>query len=413
MSSIEARSFLENVAGYVEGGKPGPTASNERPVKLGTIDPYYTAGLARVLFDGETVMSLKGYSWDSAYDPTAGDRVYLVPVGQSFIIGGKVTSKVAFPKYLALPLWNNWVNYDTVNYSPATFTKTMGGVVKVNGMVKAGQSTIDGHVATLPVGFRPLIQQTFSTTANGAYSALVVHPNGEIRLAGAANNAWLSLDNIIFQSDKTLTWTWVNTANGFGMINSATIPASYAKDTFGRVWMRGAVRRYSGGLPGADTAYANLPAGFRTDKILHMPAWSGTGFGFTDHLVNGDVRWKTPSTSVDLYLDEHIHLAASVTGWTNVSLQSGWTYDGTYSPGSYYKDADGVVHLRGLMRSGTMGAIMFNLPEGMRPSRTLLKTGVSNSAASRFDIHSNGNVVAVSGSNGWFSLDGATFVPEQ
>lgn len=87
--SVDARDFLDSVTGYVRSSS-GTKSSSEKPVRLGTIDPLYTTGLPYVLFDGDTVISKKGYAWAASYTPTPSDRVYMIPVGQSYVIGGKV-----------------------------------------------------------------------------------------------------------------------------------------------------------------------------------------------------------------------------------------------------------------------------------------------------------------------------------
>ena len=48
------------------------------PVKLGTIDPDYTSGRPSIVFDGESVPSVKQYPYLSTYTPQAGDRVMLI-----------------------------------------------------------------------------------------------------------------------------------------------------------------------------------------------------------------------------------------------------------------------------------------------------------------------------------------------
>lgn len=67
------------------------TGSASRPARLGKIDPAYSSGSPKVIFDGETVVSGKGYPRLSSYAPVANDRVLLIPVGTSYVIAGKVT----------------------------------------------------------------------------------------------------------------------------------------------------------------------------------------------------------------------------------------------------------------------------------------------------------------------------------
>jgi hypothetical protein len=64
-----------------------------RPMtKLGTIPASYTTGKPTVQFDGESSPSVKCYPYIESYTPSAGDRVLLIRVGNSWVIQGKVVS---------------------------------------------------------------------------------------------------------------------------------------------------------------------------------------------------------------------------------------------------------------------------------------------------------------------------------
>lgn len=58
----------------------------KKPYKLGRIDPSYSSGLPRILFDGETQVSTKRYSYASNYTPIANQRVLLASVGGTYIV---------------------------------------------------------------------------------------------------------------------------------------------------------------------------------------------------------------------------------------------------------------------------------------------------------------------------------------
>lgn len=57
---------------------------------LGTVDPNYTSGAPKILFDGEGAVSTKRYSYLSSYKPAARDRVLLVNISGTHIIVGKI-----------------------------------------------------------------------------------------------------------------------------------------------------------------------------------------------------------------------------------------------------------------------------------------------------------------------------------
>lgn len=101
-----------------------------------------------------------------------------------------------------------------------------------------------------------------------------------------------------------------------------------------------------------------------------------------------------------------------VQGWTAVTFQNSWVnYDGNYNQCAYLRDPAGFVHLRGLVKTGTIdgSASIFTLPVGYRPQYRELHSTFSNGAAARVDITTAGAVIPSPGSNVWFSLDGISF----
>lgn len=62
----------------------------ETVFRLGKIDPLYSTGRPKIVFDGETIASTKQYPYLAPYTPTAGDRVLLARVAGSYVIIGKV-----------------------------------------------------------------------------------------------------------------------------------------------------------------------------------------------------------------------------------------------------------------------------------------------------------------------------------
>ena len=99
------------------------------------------------------------------------------------------------------------------------------------------------------------------------------------------------------------------------------------------------------------------------------------------------------------------------TGWTNLTLVNSWvSYGSPYSTPGYRVSAD-VVHLRGIVKSGTWGAVMFTLPSGARPTETRLLPTMSNGVLSALNVASNGEVKVeggAGGSNAYVVLDGLT-----
>lgn len=99
--------------------------------------------------------------------------------------------------------------------------------------------------------------------------------------------------------------------------------------------------------------------------------------------------------------------------WIAPTMQNGWiTFDTTFNPPGYYKDSLGIVHLRGMMKSGTLNVTAFTLPVGYRPAFKVLMATISNQALGRLDVTTDGMVIPNMGSNIYFTLDNLRFKAE-
>ena len=118
-----------------------------------------------------------------------------------------------------------------------------------------------------------------------------------------------------------------------------------------------------------------------------QPAW--------DRLVNVFQQWRS----------------AMLPKWITPTLSNGWVYYGSpYEPPGYYMDVSGVVHLRGLIKSGTVGVTMFTLPAGFAPPYTLIVPAMSADALCEIRVDTGGNVIVTTGGSGtWVSLSGISF----
>lgn len=116
-------------------------------------------------------------------------------------------------------------------------------------------------------------------------------------------------------------------------------------------------------------------------------------------------------------------IAAKLTGTALTSsaaliptLNSPWiNYGGGFGGARYYKSADGVVHIEGLIQapggSSTSGVVLFTLLAGYRPPDTLMFGPWSGGGSCRIDVQSNGDVVMQSGNTAFTSLSGIKFIP--
>lgn len=93
---------------------------------------------------------------------------------------------------------------------------------------------------------------------------------------------------------------------------------------------------------------------------------------------------------------------AFANSWVNYG--SGWREAG------FWKDPLGVIHLRGLIKSGTVGNAAFTLPPGFRPTLAETYAVISNGAVGRLSVYTDGTVIPETPSNNTYvSLSGISF----
>jgi hypothetical protein len=99
--------------------------------------------------------------------------------------------------------------------------------------------------------------------------------------------------------------------------------------------------------------------------------------------------------------------------WIEPTLLNGWVNFGSgFETAGYYKDEFGVVHLRGLIKSGTTtaGTTLFNLPIGYRPSNNKFTIIANHNTFAILSINTTGNVnINTTVSSVWISLDNISF----
>ncbi|WHX50565.1 hypothetical protein QNH46_07935 [Paenibacillus woosongensis] len=108
-------------------------------------------------------------------------------------------------------------------------------------------------------------------------------------------------------------------------------------------------------------------------------------------------------------------------GWIKPVLLNGWLdYSGVY-PAAFFKDSSGIVHIRGLIKSGATvsDTIIFTLPPGYRPKtanmqipQVTLDSSTSTESVGRIMIDTLGHVRVGKASTGFLTLH-ASFLAEQ
>lgn len=113
-----------------------------------------------------------------------------------------------------------------------------------------------------------------------------------------------------------------------------------------------------------------------------------------------------------------LHRRYSGPTWIAPTFQNGWVnYGGEYELAGYCMDAEGFVHLRGLVKSGTVGSAtpIFTLPSPYIPAYSAIFPVVSADAFAELRVEGSGDAnpgavqVYSGGSNTWVSLSGISF----
>jgi hypothetical protein len=125
--------------------------------------------------------------------------------------------------------------------------------------------------------------------------------------------------------------------------------------------------------------------------------------------------YATTAGTSTLFIDS-VAVAGVGDDWVNPSLGNSWTNynSATHTAAAYRKDANGRVHLKGLIKDGTVGdgTPPFTLPAGYRPPVHANFAVIAGGDFGRVEVQSDGDVTVIhvgSGSNGYVSLDGISF----
>ena len=314
---------------------------------------------------------------------------------------------------------NSWTNFSTGGWPTMAFFRDSEGWVHLRGMITGGVNATT--ICTLPIGYRPTSTYNFNIVGSDTFAFGEVRPDGTLRVNGplsASAGTWYALANICFP-----VWGLDNVVtvrpNIFSFINDAL-------DRQPRIFVRRSGIYELMGLSGAlANGYTTSLVGFgsgSTDAFPVITGNAGTGVysaarfdqepgslavrvgSATSYAVLGGIRW--PSTSLDpLFITPTLQ-----NSWVNYPSNTG----PNYSQAGYFKDSNGIVHLRGLVRFGTAGAAIFTLPAGYRPGgRSMFPSfTASPDTYGGVDVATSGQVTNRSGLNGYVSLSGIQFLAE-
>eukprot|EP00753_Platysulcus_tardus_P016312 PLAT5602.1.p1 GENE.PLAT5602.1~~PLAT5602.1.p1 ORF type:complete len:743 (+),score=460.61 PLAT5602.1:22-2229(+) len=267
-------------------------------------------------------------------------------------------------------------------------------------------------VASLPVPMRPAGTVMLPIVSDSRAAHVVVDRDGALSVVGG-KNIYISVDGLSLPSSAVNRTLLARLQGGWSHYQPAVYAQpSYFRDSDGFVHLSGAL---SGGVDGE---LFTLPEGFRPARLetqLAAAGVAGDGVARVEVYPTGRVVvHDAPADGQPLSLDG-VSFAARAAVWADdvPTLKNGWVpLSEQRNSVGFAKDADGVVHLKGVVRDGLVRfskGVIFTLPASMRPLKWAVLPTLSNGRFARVDVMPNGDVVAVSGSPHWLSLDGLTF----
>lgn len=150
--------------------------------------------------------------------------------------------------------------------------------------------------------------------------------------------------------------------------------------------------------------YADAQAQTTRSGYIGYGSVGTTQLTISNEMVGGNVSIQTNGGRIDL----------EQAPWITPTLLNSWAnYDTTnYNSVGYFKDSCGIVHLKGVVKSGAVGTTIFNLPAGYRPIKNNMFATIADNAFGRVDVLLGGNVMFLVGSNSFVSLDNISFRAE-
>jgi hypothetical protein len=134
------------------------------------------------------------------------------------------------------------------------------------------------------------------------------------------------------------------------------------------------------------------------------------------------VRYNSTLARFEQSVNGGLYVALSnvpaAVSWTAATYLNSWvSYSvGTHYVAEYYKDEYGWVNIRGTVKDGASGSVVFTLPVGFRPTMELGAFALASGGGGQVRISANGDVTLINlgGVVSTFAvLDGLRFRAEQ
>jgi len=304
----------------------------------------------------------------------------------------------------------SWTNYGG-GFDTAAFRMTADGWVYMKGLVKSGSGTL----FTLPEGYRPALDVYLPQINANAPGYVNINPNGNVTIGIPTGSSSFCSMNVRFPVVPLGEYE-----GRYSVLHGMGLRPGYTEFPFGTF------KRDNGFVEVLGTASASVGG---VSKIWVPPEFMCSSMNVvTDSSADAkrfDVKpseagYNYTTTSLWSIIQGEYGTLSTEDQWVTATLENSWAGGTTnaldrWPPAQYRKDKYGIVHLRGLVLSGSSAAAnIFTLPSGYRPAATLLfpRPTTSGTGVCRVDVTSTGGVAATNnGSTTWNSLDGIAVYP--
>lgn len=396
---MDTQNFIEIIENMIE-------KKLSVPFSLGRIDPRYSGGKPKVIFDGEPQASHKRYSHLSSYKPEPNERILIANISGTHVIVGSIGD------------YKGATSGDSSSGTGVGFDYLWDGTsLGVKRSDETAFKFVDLKGATGPQGPAGATGPAGPKGDKGdAGSQGPQGPKGDIGLTGPQGPQGPKGD------------TGPEGPQGLRGLTGSTGPQGPKGDT-GAIGPKGDSGVQTISEQPASYEGANYPEGYSL-----FSTGNGIALGYPtafilvvtikqfNYRMIQYISEASNAEGTELWVRKHhttggwspfekVLTDTDNTPWQTISTwENGWSnYGGTYQACTFMRDANGFVHLRGLASSGT-ATKAFTLPVGYRPSAREVFIARDNNGASmgRVDVYPDGGVTITTNTS-WVSLAGISF----
>lgn len=276
----------------------------------------------------------------------------------------------------------------------------VGGDINVDGVINSGE----GIITSSGIG----TTQHISVVGGGQYTISSVGKVGAIKIT------------LPFSWNNTMLSFWVDVYEYSQNTSFSVLVGGYAYAGGGGYW-----NNTTATIVGTNNVKTNHPIRFGYDGSKCCIYIGEINYSWSYPKVNvRDVNFGHSSTNFNLCKTGwNVDIVTSFVTVNKVhitnektypSLLNGWeNYGSPYEMACYYKDTNGIVHLEGLIRRGSVGYVAFMLPDGHKPKGHMIFANYSNNyILARVDVYEGGEVMIKAGDTGYLSLSGISFLAD-